>query len=1201
MQRRMTTGWQFWIDRGGTFTDLIALRPDGRLRVAKLLSRTTARGGDPAVALVRRWLSEDAGAVASEFKVGTTVATNALLERRGARVALLTTRGFGDGLIIGGQHRPDIFALNIRRPTPLYERVLEIDERLAVDGEVLIPLNADAAHHQLAALRAAGIDSIAIALLHGWQHTAHESLLADIARKLDFIEVSVSHEIWPQPRWLPRANSCVANAYLAPTLDQYKRQLAREVADLPGRPRLYFMQSSGGLVAADGFRALASLLSGPAGGLVGMARLGEAAGMQRLIGFDMGGTSTDVSLYDGELPRAWQREVAGSTIAFPQLDIHTIAAGGGSIVCWRDGRLCVGPQSAGADPGPAAYGKRGPATLTDVQLVLGRLQADFLPAAFGRDGAQPADAAAAHAVLGALCRPGQSPQDLAAAALGLAVESMANAIRHVCSASAQDATDFTLFAFGGAAGQHACAVAASCGIRRVLMHPLGSVLSACGIGIADWLIVERCGFPRPFDESGVAAAGVRLKQLDQQARAQLAQQITATDAVQSTAFAELRLGYSETTVAVTFAAMPDMRTEFKARWLALFGYEVDEALGLQLQFDSLRVEARWRPAGVTLQRADEPNDTLKLPLEAAVWMDGWTKVPVIPAQAIRGVITGPALIVDRHTTLVLENGWQVERQDSGVLLAHDISVAAIAASVGAAAIDIGPERLELFNSLFMHAATEMGTVLQRTAQSVNIKERLDYSCAVFDHAGCLIANAPHMPVHLGSMGVSVRAVLQRHGHELRDGDAWLINSPYAGGTHLPDLTVVTPVFLAASTAIGRPDFFVASRAHHADIGGITPGSMPPFSRHIAEEGALFEDFRLLARGARDTGGLVRRLTEIAWPARNVPQNLADIDAQLAANACGVSELRRAAARYGIQSIATAMRAVQDNAADCVRSAIDRLQSGGYQLQLDNGAVIRVQISIDHLKRCARIDFSGSSLQSTHNFHAPRAVVIAAVLYVFRTLIDRDIPLNEGCLRPLELIIPAASLLDPVAPAAVVAGNVETSQCIVDALYAALGCLAASQGTMNNLSFGDESLQYYETIAGGAGASRDAAGCSAVQTHMTNSRLTDPEIFESRLPVRILEFSIRRGSGGEGQHRGGDGACRRLQFLQPLQGAMLANRRATRPFGLAGGHAGAAGITRLRRADGTEQVFSACAAFDLRAGDILEILTPGGGGFGKPRS
>ena len=1197
MLRRMASGWQFWIDRGGTFTDVIARLPDGRLRVEKLLSQSADQDEDPAVATARAWLTASPADEITAFKIGTTVTTNALLQRRGARVALLTTRGFGDGLIIGGQHRPDIFALNIRRAPPLYERVLEIDERLSVDGQVLTALDPQAVGRQLRELRNAGIDSVAIALLHGWRHTRHETVIAQLARDTGFAEVSVAHEIWPQPRWLPRATSTVTNAYLAPQLDRYVRKLAHEVASLPGRPQLHFMQSSGGLVAAADFRALASLLSGPAGGLTGMARLGELAGAPRLIGFDMGGTSTDVSLYDGELPRAWQREVAGTTVAFPQLDIHTIAAGGGSVVSWRDGRLCVGPESAGANPGPAAYGRGGPATLTDVQLVLGRLQAEFLPRKFGVDGRQPASQVAAAAALAALCRSGESPQALASAALQIGVESMANAIRHVSTARGRDAADFTLFAFGGAAGQHACAVATSCGIRQILLHPLASVLSACGIGIADWLVVEREACGQACDAAGVAAAGRQLQALRQRALQKLQRQNLDRGESLLQAIAELRFGYSETQVDVSFGTLPAMHAEFGERWQQLFGYSVDAGLLTQLHIDSVRVEARCRPLVPPMREAASDAAVPQLPAHAQVWINSWTTVPVVAAQQLTAPQAGPALIVDQHTSLVLEPGWTVERRLDGILLATQARTASSAQSPQQAPGAIGADRLELFNNLFMHVATEMGTVLQRTAQSVNIKERLDYSCAVFDAGGNLIANAPHMPVHLGSMGASVRAVLENHRADMAAGDAWLLNSPYAGGTHLPDMTVVSPVYLDTHPRSGPPDFFVAARAHHADIGGITPGSMPAFSRNINEEGALFEDFHLLARGLRDTAGLTRQLTAPPYPARNLAQNLADLDAQLAANACGARELQRAARRYGGPLLAAAMRAVQDNAAECVRNAIQRLHSGGYRLALDNGAVIQVRVDIDVAAHRARVDFTGSSSQADHNFHAPRAVVVAAVLYVFRTLIDRDIPLNEGCLAPLELIIPPGSLLDPQSPAAVVAGNVETSQCIVDALYGALGALAASQGTMNNLSFGDASLQYYETIAGGAGASPDADGCPAVQTHMTNSRLTDPEILEARFPVRVLEFSIRRGSGGAGAHRGGDGACRRLQFLVPLSGAMLANRRATRPFGLAGGEAGAAGITRLHRRDGRIATLPACASFELQAGDILEVLTPGGGGFG----
>lgn len=1197
----MTGAWQIWIDRGGTFTDLVALRPDGALAIRKILSSESVTADDPMFAALQELLDGVADTTIEVLKVGTTVTTNALLERRGARVALLTTRGFGDSLVIGSQHRPDIFALNIERPAPWYETVVEVDERLDVHGEVIKALDPDLVSCQLRSLRDAGIESLAIALLHGWQHRKHEAIIAQLARSLGFADVSVSHELLPQPRWVSRANTTVVNAYLAPRLAAYVESLRRSVERLPGSPRLHFMQSSGGLTSAEHFRALASLVSGPAGGLVAMSRLGEMLGERQLIGFDMGGTSTDVSLLDGELPRAWQRDIAGAQIAFPQLDIHTIAAGGGSIVQWRDGRLCVGPESAAARPGPAAYGRGGPATLTDVQLVLGRLQPQFLPAIFGADNRQTVDLPAARAALQQLCRPGENAEDLAAAAFTVGVEAMANAIRHVSTARGLDAGDFTLFAFGGAAGQHACAVAESSGMRRVLLHPLASVLSACGIGIADWLVVEREGNPNALDEKGLDRARAGLRRLRDRAIKALQLQNLGHGSIDTREIVELRLGHSETRIDVPSGSLEAMRAEFRNQWKRQFGYEAGAGMDAALTIDALRIEARLRPTLPALGLVADSSQPPKLPRSARLWRGTWVDTPVLAVTDLTSEVAGPALLVSPHTTLVLESGWSARRLQDGSVLA----IQAAAGPQTTRLTAVGAERLELFNSLFMHIATEMGIVLQRTAQSVNIKERLDYSCAVFDGEGRLIANAPHMPVHLGSMGASVRAVIERHGTTMQPGDAWLLNSPYSGGTHLPDMTVISPVFVrpepgsaGGDTANRRADFFVASRAHHADIGGISPGSMPAFSRQIGEEGALFADFQLLAGGRRDESGLRSRLLAGPWPARNIEQNLADLDAQLAANTRGAEELTRAAERHGVQALQAAMHAVIANAAECVRGVIDTLADGAATVEFDNGCRVAVRITVDRKARRAGIDFTGSSAQGQHNFHAPRAVTVAAVLYVFRTLIDRDIPLNEGCLEPLDLIIPPASLLDPEPPGAVVAGNVETSQCIVDALYLALGRLACSQGTMNNLSFGNEALQYYETIAGGAGASTTASGCDAVQTHMTNSRLTDPEIFEARFPVRVLEFSIRRDSGGIGRHRGGHGAVRRLEFLAPLQGAILANRRRTVPQGLAGGQAGATGVTRIVRSHGAIETLAACAEFKLLPGDVLEILTPGGGGFGR---
>ena len=1198
--------WQFWIDRGGTFTDVIGLAPDGRLHVRKVLSRQAETHGaqDAGILGIRRILESELGprdrfdGCIQSVKVGTTVATNALLERQGAEVLLVTTAGHADALAIGYQNRPDIFARHIVLPQRLYSQVIEAEERLDALGRVLTPLDEPPLEAQLRAAHARGVRSVAIVFLHGWQHPRHERQAAALARRIGFEEVSVSHELSPLVRFVARGDTTVLNAYLAPPLGAYLEGLAAQLRALDPGARLELMQSNGGLAALERFRALASVLSGPAGGLIGMAWIGAHAGIERLIGFDMGGTSTDVSLLDGEVPRRFEHLIAGVRLQQTMLDVHTIAAGGGSVLAVRDGRLAVGPASAGSAPGPACYGRGGPLTLTDVQVLLGRLRPDTLPALFGALGDAPIERERVAQEFSALCAavPGgarHSAEALAGAFLDVAVESMANAIRQVSTRQGLDAAEFTLFCFGGAAGQHACRVAAAAGMHRVLVHPLASVLSAFGIGVADRLAVRRASLRLPLDPAALEAAGTRLAELERAAREELSP-YGATATAQAVHLLEVRAGDSDTTFSLPLAAQAAVRAAFDEEHLRRFGFAT---AALEIIIEAVRAEVRM-PSLVpgTLRMPEAPRGTV-LPARAPVWFDGqWREVPLAAVDGPQDFLEGPALIVGPHSTVVLEPGWRAQRRADGQWLLER-SAAVVAALPGAQS---GPEmrpdpaRIEIFNNLYMHIAEQMGEVLRATAQSVNIKERLDYSCALFDARGGLIANAPHMPVHLGSMGASVRSVIEARRGAMRRGDAWLLNSPYHGGTHLPDMTVVTPVFLSAGDA---PDCFVASRAHHADIGGSTPGSMPPFSRSIEEEGVLFECFHLLESGRLRESELRAALAAGPYPARRPDQNVADLRAQLAANARGIAEIERAVARHGLTRVRDYMAHVQANAAECMREAIARLRSGSFRYELDDGAVIAVDVRIEGGR--AHIDFAGTSAVHAGNFNAPRAVCLAAVVYVFRTLIERPIPLNEGCLEPLTIRIPAGSLLDPTYPAAVAAGNVETSQCIVDALYGALGVLAASQGTMNNLTFGDAHLQYYETIAGGAGAGADFDGCDAVQTHMTNSRLTDPEILEMRFPVLLREFAIRRGSGGAGRHRGGDGVLRRVEFRAPLTGALLANHRRVRPFGLQGGASGAAGAGTLRRADGSLEAIGATASFAVGAGDVLTLLTPGGGGFGAP--
>lgn len=1230
----MRSGWQFWIDRGGTFTDVIGVSPTGQLHVRKVLSQGAAgdpsacdRGGgdpeagttaagDPGIRGASDILSSYQTSASTEggsttaikpsvraVKVGTTVATNALLERTGVPVLLVTTQGLADGLRIGYQNRPDIFARHIQLPDRLFSSVIEAYERIDAAGEVLSSLDTERLRQELQRARNAGFRAVAIVLMHGWKFTQHEQEAASIAREIGFEEVSVSHELSPLVRYVARGDTTVLNAYLALPLRGYISGLQRELHNLDPDARLEMMQSHGGLAAADAFHAMSSVLSGPAGGLIGMQWIGNRLSLPRLVGFDMGGTSTDVSLLDGELPRRFEHIIAGVRLQSPMLDVHTIAAGGGSILHFADGRFAAGPDSAGAVPGPACYGRGGPLTLTDVQVLLGHLRPDTLPAVFGRDGQQVIDPAIVSEKFTALVAelepgvtgdPAPSMESVAESFLQVAVESMANAIRQVSTRQGLDAAEFTLFCFGGAAGQHACRVAQAAGMKRVLVHPLASVLSAFGIGVADRLAMRRSSVRLPLRE--IDATRGKLHELEAHTREELAAFSGGNIGIEH--WLELRAGDSETSLSVLTASYDKVLADFSALHLKRFGFAASPD---SVVIDAVRVEARMASIDPRSLQMPQTGAGRPLPATARAWFDGWQDVPLVKSASITSDVKGPALIVEPNSTIVLENGWIARRLPEGELLLEAPQPAALTATTPDAAQPTtlapnadtpDPARIEIFNNLFMHIAEQMGEVLKATAQSVNIKERLDYSCALFDALGGLVANAPHMPVHLGSMGASVRAVIDRT--FLCPGDSWLVNSPYHGGTHLPDMTVVTPVFLAGSPI---PDFFVASRAHHADIGGSTPGSMPPFSKTIEEEGVLFECFPLVVANALRERELRDALKSARYPARNPDQNVADLQAQLAANARGIAEIERAVERHTLPVVRSYMRHVQDNAATSVRNAIGHLQPGEFRYEMDSGQVIAVRIDINHAARSARIDFTGTSGQDPHNFNAPRAVCLAAVLYVFRTLIDRPIPLNEGCLEPLEVIIPPGSMLDPLHPAAVAAGNVETSQCIVDALYGALGVLAASQGTMNNLTFGDSRLQYYETIAGGSGAGPDFDGSDAVQTHMTNSRLTDPEILESKFPVLLREFSIRRGSGGRGMHRGGDGVIRRLEFRAPMSGALLANHRRIAPFGVSGGESAQPGAGSILRKTGSLETLGATAGFDLEPGDLLSVETPGGGAFG----
>ncbi len=1219
-------GWQFWIDRGGTFTDVVAHSPAGELIALKLLSEDPAHYGDAGVEGVRRILRrQSAGArpIIDSIRMGTTLATNALLERRGEPTGLVITQGFGEALRIGYQNRPQLFARHIRLPELLYSGVIEARERIDAHGQILVPLDEADLRARLHQMRANGFRSVAIVFMHGYRFSVHEKRAAAIARELGFEQVSVSHEVAPLLRLVTRGDTTVVDGYLSPLLARYVAELRAELGHELGEPRLYFMQSNGGLTDAGTFRGMNSILSGPAGGLVGMVKAGTAAGYRQLIGFDMGGTSTDVSLYDGEYPRRFDKTIAGVRLNVPMMSVHTVAAGGGSILHFSSGRFQVGPHSAGANPGPASYRRGGPLTVTDINVLLGRLQPEFFPAVLGPNADQSLDVAAVNEgfmrVVGDIERETglrRTPEEIAEGFLRVAVETMANAIKHVSVRQGHDAADFALFCFGGAAAQHACLVAESLGIREILIHPLASLMSAFGIGMADVREIRRQSVEQVLDLRLTAHLEQEFILLEDAARVSLNQQGFSTAAIEVQRRVDLRIADTDATLTVPFDGLETMRQSFDRLHRRQFGFGAHEA---KLGVSSISVEAivatplpAARSAAASVRSQPAVDSTARVRM-AGMWRD----VPVYRRDQILSGrrCPGPALFVEPNTTVVVELGWTCERLSSGELLlrrdphpsplpqageGEDVAPSPPSSGervgvrgLGSSAPD--PVLLEVFNNLFMHIAEQMGAALEHTAASVNIKERLDFSCALFDaHAG-LIANAPHMPVHLGSMGASVERILHANAGRMCAGDVFMLNAPYQGGTHLPDITVITPVFLES---VREPDFFVASRAHHADIGGMTPGSMPPASRSVHEEGVLFDNFRLVSGGRLEEQALRGRLVGGLYPARNPAQNIADLKAQIAANEKGILELQRVIERYGLQTVRAYMQYVQDNAEESVRRVIGRLGSGSFRYEMDNGQVIAVRVDVDRQARSAVIDFTGTSAQSDNNFNAPASVCAAAVLYVFRTLIDEDIPLNAGCLKPLELIIPSGCLLNPRYPAAVVAGNVETSQCIVDALYGALGVMAAAQGTMNNFTFGNERHQYYETIAGGSGAGPDFDGAAAVQTHMTNSRLTDPEVLELRYPVLLREFRIRRGSGGAGAHRGGDGVIRRIEFGEAMTASILANHRRIAPFGLRGGEAGKVGVNRVIRRDGSVEELAATASVRVEAGDAFVIETPGGGGYGR---
>ncbi len=1195
--------WQFWIDRGGTFTDIVARRPDGQLLTHKLLSENPERYGDAAVQGIREILAlAPAAPVPAEaiesLRMGTTVATNALLERQGEPTLLVITKGFGDALRIGYQNRPKLFTRKIELPSPLYARVAEIDERIGAHGDVVRPLDLAQAERELAQAYAAGLRACAIVLMHAYRFPAHEVQLAALARRLGYTQVSVSHQASPLMKLVARGDTTVVDAYLSPILRRYVAQVESALAGVS----LQFMQSSGGLTDAHKFQGKDAILSGPAGGVVGAVEVARGAGFEKIIGFDMGGTSTDVMHFAGEYERSFDSEVAGVRIRAPMMKIHTVAAGGGSICRFDAGRLRVGPASAGANPGPASYRRGGPLTVTDCNVLVGKIQPQFFPHVFGPRGDEALDAAVVRGKFAALAQEieaasgyQRSPEEIAEGFLRIAVDNMANAIKQISVQRGYDVTEYALCCFGGAGGQHACLVADALGMGRVFIHPLAGVLSAYGMGLADVRAFAQEAVEAPLDEATLAACHTAYLALEARGAAELREQGFTPERITLQRSVQLKYEGTDTSLPIPWASEGSkLLRRFEARYREHYGFLlpdralVVEALGVEAIGRSHRPDEGRFASG---EAGPLPDPLARVPLYTA---GRFHQAAVFDRDALRSgaTVDGPAILKERNATTVIEPGWRAQVTPRGHLLLERAVPPAREHALGTTA---DPVLLEVFNNLFMSIAEQMGVTLANTASSVNIKERLDFSCAVFDGTGQLIANAPHMPVHLGSMGESVEVIIARRRGTMRPGDVFVLNAPYAGGTHLPDVTVVLPVFLESDAV---PRFYVAARGHHADIGGITPGSMPPGSKHVSEEGVLLDNVQLVAEGRFLEAEIAAILSSGPYPVRNLAQNLADLRAQVAACARGAEELKRMVAHFGREVVLAYMRHVQDNAEEAVRRALMRLPEGSFRYEMDNGASIAVTVRIDREARRARIDFSGSSAQLESNFNAPAAVCRAAVLYVLRTLVDEDIPMNAGCLKPVEMIIPEGSLLNPRYPAAVVAGNVETSQCITDCLYGAFGVLAAAQGTMNNFTFGDQQHQYYETLCGGAGAGPDFDGCDAVHTHMTNSRLTDPEVLEWRFPVRLESFAIRRGSGGGGAHRGGDGVDRRVRFLQHMTAAILANHRRVAPFGLAGGDAGATGRNWIEHPDGTREEFGATHEARVGAGDVFVIQTPGGGGYGS---
>ena len=1232
--------WHFWVDRGGTFTDVVGLNPQGQILARKLLSDNPGVYDDAAIEAMRGLLDVPAGApIPAEriaaVRMGTTVATNALLERKGDPTALIITRGLKDQLEIGTQARPDIFAKRIVKPEMLYRRVIEADERVRADGTVETPLDLAALETDLKAARAAGIDAVAIVFMHAYAFPEHERQAAALARKLGFAQVSASHEISPLIKIVPRGDTTVADAYLSPILRRYIDKVSAALSPSPAHDdgtRVLFMASSGGLKTASTFRGRDAILSGPAGGVVGMVETAKLAGFDQVIGFDMGGTSTDVAHFAGVYERSFETQIAGVRLAVPMLRVHTVAAGGGSIISYDGSRFRVGPESAGANPGPKCYRRGGPLTVTDANVMVGKLDPAFFPAIFGASGTEPLDAAAVRAAFAELATAAgdkRAPEEIADGFIRIAVENMANAIKKISVERGYDVTDYALNCFGSAGGQHACLIADTLGIETILIHPLSGLLSAYGMGLAKLRASRERSIEAPFSSETMRTIENLAYDLGSEVTEELLDAGVEHDDIAIETFVHLRYSGTDTALSVPLSEPGFMRRDFEALHRQRFGFlapdkpiyvaavEVEATGGAEaidsdpplpegeagsecneLPGEGFPASKGGTPSPGTFradlsppERGDAVNATR--PTTRFFSRGAWHDAPVLRRDELEPgqIVKGPALVIEPHQTIVVEAGWSLElttRDDIVLKRAEPRPRERLGK-------DADPVLLEVFNNLFMAIAEQMGEALRNTAQSVNIKERLDFSCAVFDTRGRLVANAPHLPVHLGSMDRSVETIIRLRGNEMRPGDVYMLNAPYNGGTHLPDITVVTPVFDESGASVL---FYVASRGHHEDIGGMTPGSMTPRATSIEEEGVYIDNVKLVDQGCFLEAETRALLTGAKYPARQPDKNIADLKAQVAANKKGEAELKQMVAHFGLDVVQAYMGHVQANAEASVRRLLSRLSDGHFRVDMDQGTAVEVRITVDREKQTARVDFSGTSAQQPSNFNAPEPVTRAAVLYVFRVMVDEPIPMNAGCLVPIEIVIPDGSMLKPTYPAAVVAGNVEISQIVTNCLFAALNALGSTQGTMNNLTFGDEKLQYYETLCSGAPAGPGFDGAAAVHAHMTNTRLTDPEILELRYPVVLEEFSIRRGSGGKGRWKSGDGTRRVIRFLQRVDCAILSGYREVRPFGLDGGEPGEAGKNLVRRRDGRLEHLKGSDQTVIEPGEAIIIVTPTGGGFGR---